>query len=74
MEESFKRRLYNHILPFRNELYKKHTELSQELWQIKKNYTSKITWEENYESNESRNCYLALNEKLEIALYKGKTY
>ena len=43
-EESFKRRLYNHNLSFRNEFNKNVTELSKELWQIKmKNYTPKIT-------------------------------
>ena len=43
-EESFKGRLYNHNLSFRNELYKNDTELSKELWQIKmKNYTPEIT-------------------------------
>ena len=70
-EESFKGRLYNHNLSFRNEFYKNDTELSKELWQIKmKNYTPKITWRiirkclpYNYNS---RKCYLCLNEKLEI--------
>ena len=34
-EESFKGRLYNHNLSFRNEFYKNNTELSKELWQIR---------------------------------------
>ena len=76
-EESFKGRLYNHSLSFRNDLYKNDTELSKELWQIKmKNYTPEITWRiirkclpYNYNS---RKCDLCLNEKLEIALYKGE--
>ena len=76
-EESFKGRLYNHNLSFRNDLYKNDTELSKELWQIKmKNYTPEITWRiirkclpYNYNS---RKCDLCLNEKLEIALYKGQ--
>ena len=43
-EESFKGRLYNHNLSFRNEFYKNDTELSKELWQMKmKNYIPKIT-------------------------------
>ena len=75
-EESFKGRLYNHNLSFRNEFYKNDIELSKELWQIKiKNYTPKITWRiiricqpYNYDS---RKCYLYLNEKLEIELYEG---
>ena len=76
-EESFKGRLYNHNLSFRNEFYKNDTELSKELWQIKmKNYTPKITWRiirkcPPYNYN-SRKCYLCLNEKLEIALYEGE--
>ena len=76
-EESFKGRLYTHSLSFRNDLYKNDTELSKELWQIKmKNYTPEITWRiirkclpYNYNS---RKCDLCLNEKLEIALYKGE--
>ena len=76
-EESFKGRLYNHNLSFRNDLYKNNTELSKELWQTKmKNYTPEITWRiirkclpYNYNS---RKCDLCLNEKLEIALYKGQ--
>ena len=77
VEESFKGRLYNHNLSFRNEFYKNDTELSKELWQIKmKNYTPKITWRiirkcPPYNYN-SRKCYLCLNEKLEIALYEGE--
>ena len=76
-EESFKGRLYNHNLSFRNEFYKNDTELSKELWQIKmKNYTPKITWRiirkcPPYKYN-SRKCYLCLNEKLKIALNKGE--
>ena len=43
-EESFKGRLCNHNLFFRNEFYKNDTELSKEVWKIKmKNYTPKIT-------------------------------
>ena len=76
-EESFKGRLYNHNLSFRNKFFKNYTELSKQLWEIKmKNYTPKITWKiirkclpYNYNS---RKCYLCLNEKLEIALYEGE--
>ena len=76
-EESFKRRLYNHNLSFRNEFYKNDTELSKELWQIKmKNYTPKITWRiiRKYlpHNHNSRKCYLCQNEKLEIALHEGE--
>ena len=77
-EELFKVRLYNYNLSFRNELYKNDTELSKELWQIKrKNYTPEITWTiirkcfpYNYNN---RKCYICLNEKLEIALYEGES-
>ena len=74
-EESFKGRLYNHNLCFRNEFYKSDTELSKELWQMKmKNYSPKITWKiislsYNYRI---RKCYLFLNEKLEITLSEGE--
>ena len=44
-EESFKGRLYNHNLSFRNKFFKNYTELSKQLWEIKmKNYTPKISW------------------------------
>ena len=74
-EESFKGHQYNRNLSFRNEFYKSDTELSKELWQINmKNYTPKTTWRivrkcPPYNYN-SRECYLCLNEKLEIALSK----
>ena len=77
-EETFKGRLYNHNLSFRNEFHKNNAELSKELWQIKmkKNYIPKIAWRVTrkclpYNYN-SRKCYLCLNEKLEIALYEGE--
>ena len=76
-EESFKGRLYNHNLSFRNEFYKNDTERSKELWRTKmKNYTPEITWKivrkwPPYNYNR-RKCYLCLNEKLEIALYEGE--
>ena len=62
-EESFKGRLYNHNLSFRNKFYKSDIELSKELWKIKmKNYTPKITRRiirkcRRYNYN-SRKCYL----------------
>ena len=52
------------------------TELSNELWSIKNNnYTPNIVWEilrkhQAYSPNTKR-CSLGLNEKLEIARYKG---
>ena len=76
-EESFEGRLYNQNLFFRNHFYKNDNEPSKELWHIKmKNYTPETTWRiirkcllYNYNS---RKCYLCLNEKLEITLYKGE--
>ena len=74
-EESFKGRLYNRNLSFRNEFYNNDAELSKVLWKMKmKNYTQKITrrivreWLP-YKYN-SRKCYLCLNENLEIPLYR----
>ena len=51
-------------------------ELSKEFWEIKKrNGTPKITWKitkicRSYNPN-SKRCFLSLNEKYEIATYKG---
>ena len=64
-----------HNLSFRNEFYENDIVLSKDFWQIKrKNYIPEITWRiigkslpYNYNT---RNCYLCLNEKLEIALYE----
>ena len=78
-KESFKACLYNHNLSFRNEFFKKDTELIKELWQIKvKNYAPKITLIivrkcPPYHYN-SRKCYLCLNENWRLHYMKGKTY
>ena len=75
-ETKFKQRYANHIKSFRHEKHQSDTELSNELWSIKNNnYTPNIVWEilhkhQTYNPNTKR-CFLCLNEKLEIARYKG---
>ena len=75
-ETKFKQRYANHIKSFRHEKHQSDTELSNELWSIKNNnYTPNIVWEilrkhQTYNPNTKR-CSLCLNEKLEIARYKG---
>ena len=75
-ETKFKQRYANHIKSFRHEKHQSDTELSNELWSIKSNnYTPNIAWEilrkhQTYNPNTKR-CSLCLNEKLEIARYKG---
>ena len=75
-ETKFKQRYANHIKSFRHEKHQSDTELSNELWSIKNNnYTPNIAWEilrehQTYDPNTKR-CSLCLNEKLEIAKYKG---
>ena len=64
------------IKSFRHEKYQSDTELSHKLWSIKNNnYNPNILWEilrkhQTYNPNNKR-CSLCLNEKLEIARYKG---
>ena len=75
-ETKFKQRYANHIISFRLEKHQSDTELSNELWSIKNNnYTPNNAWEilrkhQTYNPNTKR-CSLCLNEKLEIARYKG---
>ena len=72
----FKQRYANHIKSFIHEKHQSDTELSDELWSIKSNnYTPNIASEilpkhQTYNPNTKR-CALCLNEKLEIARYKG---
>ena len=56
--------------------YENGTELSKEYWTIKRNnFTPKVTWRIIRKctpfNTTKRICYLYLNEKLEIASYKG---
>ena len=75
-ETKFKQRYANHIKSFKHEKHQSDTELLNELWSIKNhNYIPNIVWEilrkhQTYNPNTER-CSLCLNEKLEIARYKG---
>ena len=75
-ETTFKDRFGNHKKSFNHLKHKNDTELSKEFWEIKKrNGTPKITWKiiricPSYNPN-SKRCLLCLNEKYEIATYKG---
>ena len=67
-ETDFKHRFNKHTKSFNFENYKNDTELSKEYWTIKrKHFTPKVT----AFNKTKRKCYLCLNEKLEIASYKG---
>ena len=73
---TFKDSFGNHKMSFNHIKDKYDTELSKEFWEIKKrNVTPKITWKIiriccSYNPNRKR-CLLCLNEKYEIATYKG---
>ena len=75
-ETTFTDRFGNHKNSFNHVEHKNDTELSKEFWEIKKpNGTPKITWKiiricRSYNPN-SKRCLLCLNEKYEIATYKG---
>ena len=75
-ETIFKDRFRNHKKSFNNAKHKNETELSKERWEIKKHSgTPKVTWKiiricRSYNPN-SKRCLLCLNEKYEIATYKG---
>ena len=75
-ETDFKHRFNNHTKSFNLEHYENDTELSKEYWAIKGNhFTPIVTWRLMRKSTPfnttKRKCYLSLNEKLEIASYKG---
>ena len=68
---------FNHTKSFNLEHYENNTELSKEYWTIKRNhFTPKVTWRiitKGAPFNKTkRKCYLCLNEKPEIASYKGE--
>ena len=72
----FKDRFSNHTKSFNIEHYENGSELSKEYWTIKRNhFTLKVTWRIIRKcapfNTTKRKCYLCLNEKLEIASYKG---
>ena len=75
-ETDFKHRFNNHTKSFKLENYENDTELSKEYWTIKRNhFAPKVTWRIIRKctafNTTKRQCYLYLNEKLEIASYKG---
>ena len=72
----FKHRFSNYPRSFNLEHYENNTELSKEYWTIKRNhFILKVTWKIIRKcapfNTAKRKCYLCLNEKLEIASYKG---
>ena len=75
-ETTFKLRYSNRQRSFKFLKYKTDTELSNEVWRMKKSgQTQVITWKivqrcSSYSPNPKR-CYLCLHEKLEIATYRG---
>ena len=76
VETDFKHRFNNHTKSFNLEHYENDTELSKEYWTIKRNhFTPKVTWRIIWKcapfNTATRKCYLFLNEKLEMASYKG---
>ena len=74
--KQFKDRFGNHQKSLNHVTHKNDTELSKKFWEIKKrNGTAKIIWKiiricPSYNPN-SKRCLLCLNEKYEIATYKG---
>ena len=75
-ETTFKKRFANHKKSFKNNRYENDTELSKEIWKIKKqNFVPIITWKIRKKSpgfnRSSMKCFLCLNEKLEIISYEG---
>ena len=76
LQFKIKDRFGNHKKSFNHLKHKNDTELSKEFWEIKKrNGTPKITWKiiricPSYNPN-SKRCLLCLNEKYEIATFKG---
>ena len=74
-ETDFKHRFGNCTKLFNLEHYENDTELSKEYWTIKHNhFTPKAIWRIIRKckpfNTTKRKCYLCLNEKLEVALYK----
>ena len=75
-ETTFKKRYSNHKRSFNLPAYKNDTELSKEFWKIKRRNSVpqikwRILWKCSRFNQSSLRCNLCLNEKLEIALFKG---
>ena len=73
---TWKERYGNHRKAFKNDYYEKDSELSEEVWNIKRKdgqYTIQWQKHQNFPSYtpETMKCSLCMNEKLEIALHKG---
>ena len=73
-EPPFKKRYSVHKTSFNNEKYEKETELSKEVWRLKrKNFSPQVTWRTIRQCQQFNRatikCHLCLNEKLEIATY-----
>ena len=71
---SFKYRYANHKKSFNHEKYKKDTELSKEVWELKDNNGNPdVTWnifgKFSAYNPSSHRCNLCLNEKLEISIH-----
>ena len=72
----FKTRFSNHKKSFNHEKHKNGTQLSNELWNIKASKEEPVlVWKilgqyQPYNVNTKR-CLLCLNEKLQIAIYRG---
>ena len=75
-ETKFKTRFSNHKKSFNHEKHKNDTQLSNELWNIKASKKEPVlVWKilgqyQPYNVNTKR-CLLCLNEKLQIAIYRG---
>ena len=75
-ETDLKHRFNDHTKSLNLEHYENETELSKEYWAIKRNhFTPIVTWRIIRKcapfNTTKRKCYLCLNEKLEMASYKG---
>ena len=75
-ETTFKVRYGNHKQSFTKQHHKNDTELSKEYWKVKQlNGTPRIKWKVlkkcHAYNQKKRQCILCLNEKYEIACYKG---
>ena len=73
---TWKERFANHKKAFKNDVYQTDSELAMEVWRIKrKDSQYEIKWHKvrNFPSYnpEEKKCSLCMNEKLEIAQYKG---
>ena len=76
-ETAFKKRFANHKKSFNIQRYENETELSKEVWRIKKkNFQPVVSWRTvrvcQPFNRAAVKCNLCISEKLEIATYNGK--